>query len=144
MRLTPTLHKVLSLADDEFNLPDLLSRHVVVIEGKQETLWPALPPEEAQAASLDLLAAGHIRVFHHDWEQDDGSSGRYLPTDEALALLEDPATWDPHSEEGIRRAWNHELDLTESGQPLLFEAHRLFGQDQAQLWRRSADEARGT
>ena len=50
-------------------------------------------------------------------------------TGEALALLEDPLTWDKGSEEGIQRAWVHELHITPSGRDLFDELHPKFGKD---------------
>ena len=72
-------------------------------------------------------------------EHDPGAD-RYLTPDEARVLLEDPLTGDRESEEGIQRAWVHELHLTPSGRRLFEETHRRFGQELDRIDRAAREE----
>src|SRR4029079_13009804 len=87
------------------------SEDVTVLEGLQ--------PEQARTASVDLFRGGYIEVSYcASLAGRKSEADRYLDAEEALAVLEDPLTWDTASEEGIQRAWVHEVHITPSGREL--------------------------
>jgi hypothetical protein len=73
---------VLDLAFDETPVPDLVEAHHYVGQGEDRTV-PASSRAETKAAVLDLLAAGAINVV----------GDNVLSLQEAVAVLDDPASW---------------------------------------------------
>jgi hypothetical protein len=134
-------HQVLYLAMDEFNLQAQMQGMGTRIGAEEVTVLEPLTPAVAKAACLDLLRGGYVKVFYRaGLAGKESDEDRYLSDEESAALLEDPLTWDRESEEGIQRAWVHELHLTPEGHELFEQGHREFGQELDRIDRRARAE----